>query len=545
MQINLIYDSAASAAPQGFRDAIQTAAGILDTTFNDAITVNIEVGYGVLTVNGSIQDTLTNGEAETLISAGDYYSYSNVRAHLAGSVDAAVAGGVAALPTTFTIMGQSRVWVWAPEEKALGLIAADDPALDSAVGFATDISAANLVGVALHELAHALGRTPVSGSAPDIFDFYRFAGLGTRLFANAEPTAAASYFSIDNGQTKLADYGRTSDPGDFLNNGYTTNDSFNEFYNNSTLNSLTPLDLLQMEALGFHISPVHFGPTDLAFIQTATGDWGLMAANPSSGETWRAVGPSSTAYTALGTGDFNGDGQFDLAFRQTATGDWGFLTPNLTGGETWHAVGPTSTRYAVAGVADFDRDGRADIAFRNIATGDLGFMSANPSGGETWHAVGPTSTDYAVMGAADFNGDGVVDIAFRQIATGDWGYMSVNIGGGETWHAVGPTSTAYAVIGVGDFAGDGMADVAFRSATTGDWGYMSVNPSGGEIWHAVGPTSLAYAAVKVADFDGDGRADIGFRNPTTGDWGYMSANPSGGEIWHAVGPTSTDYFTVA
>jgi hypothetical protein len=544
MLINLIYDSAAKAAPQSFRDAIQTAANILDSTFTDAITVNVEVGYGVLTVNGVVHDTLTDGEAETETLSGHYYDYSEVRADLVGSADASVAGGVAWLPAGSTIMGQSQVVVWSAQERALDLPDADHPRLDSAVGFATDVPLTNLVGVALHELTHALGRTPVYGPVPDIFDFYRFTSVYTRLFGNAEPPAQASYFSLDNGQTALADYGQSSDPGDFLNDSRTPNDAFNEFYNRTTLNSLTTVDLLQMEALGYHLAPVRFGPTDVAFRQAATGDWGFMSPSASSA-TWRSVGPSSTAYTALGTGDFNGDGQFDLAFRQTTTGDWGFLTPNLSGGETWHPVGPTSTQYAVVGIADFNRDGAADIAFRSTATGDLGFMSVNPAGGEVWHPVGPTSTDYAAMGATDFNGDGVIDIAFRQIATGNWGFMSVDHGGGETWHAVGPTSTAFAAIGAGDFNGDGLANVAFRNSTTGDWGYMSANPSGGETWHAVGPTSIAYDAVKVANFNGDSLDDIAFRNPATGDWGYMSANPPGGETWHPLGSSSTDYFVIA
>jgi serralysin len=97
-----------------------------------------------------------------------------------------------------------------------------------------------LVGVALHELTHALGRVPY-GSQPDIFDLFRFTSAGTRLFTDSIPSSAA-YFSVDGGNTKLADYGRTSDPSDFLNppnSNLTPDDAFNEFYNNNTLQQLT------------------------------------------------------------------------------------------------------------------------------------------------------------------------------------------------------------------------------------------------------------------------------------------------------------------
>ena len=55
------------------------------------------------------------------------------------------------------------------------------------------------------------------------------------LFSGAD-TAPAAYFSLDGGNTKLADYGRTSDPSDFRNSGMQgSNDPFNEFYNGGTI----------------------------------------------------------------------------------------------------------------------------------------------------------------------------------------------------------------------------------------------------------------------------------------------------------------------
>lgn len=547
MLLNLEFDSNAQAAPQSFRDGVQAAADLIDAAFADAITVNIAVGYGEITTGGTTT-TLTGGLSEAAPEPGQFFSYSTIRADLAKSVDSAVASGVSALPLASSIQGQNRVVVWTAQEKALGLISTTAQGLDGAVGFSAGIAANELVGVALHELTHAMGRTGYGGPQPDIFDLYRFSSQGARLFGNADPTAPASYFSLNNGATDLADYGQSSDPSDYLSSGRTPHDPFNEFYSPSTIQALTPVDILQMEALGFHTQPsgppsVPLAATDLVFRNITTGDWGFM--RPTGGsQVWHAVGSSSTAYQAIGTADFNNDGLFDVAFRNTSTGDWGFLTAQASGGESWQAAGASSLDYAVAALADFNGDGATDVAFRSATTGDLGYMTLHPGGGETWHPVGSTSTAYATMGAGDFNHDGIMDIAFRQTATGDWGYMSVNPGGGESWHPAGPSSTAYSPIGTGDFNGDGVSDVAFRNNATGDWGFMTAS-SGGETWHPVGPTSLAYDAVKVADFNNDGLDDIAFRNPLTGDWGYMSFNPSGGELWHAVGTSSTAYLAVA
>jgi hypothetical protein len=93
-------------------------------------------------------------------------------------------------------------------------------------------------------------------------DLYRFSSAGTYLFGNAAAPASASYFSLDGGRTDLADYGQTADPSDFLNSsGRTPGDPLNEYYNASTAQGLSHVDLLQMEALGFHAAPASSGGT--------------------------------------------------------------------------------------------------------------------------------------------------------------------------------------------------------------------------------------------------------------------------------------------
>jgi Ca2+-binding RTX toxin-like protein len=238
--INLLYDAAAMAAPASFRAGIQQAASILTASISDKITLNIKIDYSG-----------TGGGAAAGPDAGLYESYTSVRADL---INNATPGDITfnALPGGSSIQGQSNVAVWNAQLKLWGLLGANDTSTDDgSATFATDINPNLLVGVALHELTHAMGRVPY-GSAPDIFDLYRFTSAGTRLFSGSA-TAPAAYFSEDGGATKLADYGRTSDSSDFLNSGVQgSSDPFNEFYGGGTLQSLTTADKEQLDALGFH-----------------------------------------------------------------------------------------------------------------------------------------------------------------------------------------------------------------------------------------------------------------------------------------------------
>ncbi|MGY3451112.1 NF038122 family metalloprotease [Bradyrhizobium sp. USDA 4353] len=242
LTINLLFDTAAMNAPASFRAGIQQAATILSSAISDHITVNIKIDYSG-----------TGGHAAAGPDGGQWMAYSSIRSNL---INNATPGDTTftALPTGSSIQGQSYVAVWNSQLKLWGGLGANDTTTDDgSATFATDINPSLLVGVALHELTHAFGRVPY-GPQPDIFDFYRFSSPGTRLMTGGA-TASTAYFSLDGGYTKLGDYGQSSDPSDFLNNGVQGgNDPFNEFYTYSTLQTLTTADLRQLDALGFHVT---------------------------------------------------------------------------------------------------------------------------------------------------------------------------------------------------------------------------------------------------------------------------------------------------
>jgi serralysin len=249
VSLNIILNYQNS-APQSFKDGMQTAASLLESLILNNITVTIQVTY----------DTSLGTSAEGGAFFGQMVPYTTLRAALAShETSDADQTFVDSLPTASLISGVngsgtpvtvSSFWVPSAIGKALGLISATNGAADGAVSMGSQIPSSLLVGVALHELTHAMGRE--AGVGP--FDLSRYVSAGTHLFSGSV-TAPAAYFSIDGGNTKLADFGQRSDSSDFLNGGVQgSNDPFDEFYSNSTIQNLTSVDKELLDVLGFDLT---------------------------------------------------------------------------------------------------------------------------------------------------------------------------------------------------------------------------------------------------------------------------------------------------
>src|SRR6266568_1262430 len=179
MSLNLVlaYESSALAAPQSFRDGMQAAANILDSLIQDNITVTIQVGYGDW--DSGVDTGITTG-AEGGDLDGLNVSYTSLRSALASHETSTVDQTfMNSLPNTSTVNGVSSLWVPSAVGKALGLMSPTSPAIDGAVGMGTQIPSSLLVGVALHELTHAMGREPWGGT----FDLFRYTSPGNHLFS--------------------------------------------------------------------------------------------------------------------------------------------------------------------------------------------------------------------------------------------------------------------------------------------------------------------------------------------------------------------------
>jgi len=364
ISINLILDAAAQAAPTSFKNGLQQAVAILAANITDKITVNIKIDYSG-----------TGGGAAAGPDSGYYENYSWVHSEL---VNNASAGDTTfnSLPTGSTIQGQSNVAVWNAQLKLWGVLGANDTTTDDAsANFSTDIDPNLLVGVALHELTHAMARVPY-GSAPDVFDFYRFTSPGVRLFEGGA-TAPAAYFSLDGGITKLADYGQNSDPSDFLNSGVQgSNDPFNEYYTSSTIQGLTTTDLKQLDALGFHLainSPTtleSYGSTSL--VQAGSNYF----MNPTAGGAGPSIKYSGTSVVAGQFGDYVPIGAeavtngYEVAWKNSTTGQYSVWSTDANGNYTgnFYMPGPGNSTALETLETSFHQDLNGDGTIGVVAS---------------------------------------------------------------------------------------------------------------------------------------------------------------------------------
>jgi len=562
LTINLIFDAAAMAAPASFRAGIEQAAAILSSAISDKITLNFNIDYSG-----------TGGGAAAGPDGGEWVNYSTVRADL---VNNASAGDTAfnALPTGSTIQGQSSVAVWNAQLKLWGLLGANDTTTDDGTAtFATDINPNLLVGVALHELTHAMGRAPY-GTQPDVFDFYRFTSPGVRLFTDNIP-ASAAYFSLDGGTTKIVDYGQNSDPSDFLNSGVQGgNDPFNEYYTNTTLQQLTGIDLKQLDALGFHLAsqtPVVIqtdGTTSLVqvgssyFLDVAGGGAGPQLTRGGSpvtdGEygTWTPISAVQVA------------GGYDVAWKDPGSGLYTVWSTDVHGNYITNLISgvPGNSASFEAFETTFNKDlngdGSIGIPARvihvdgSIALTEVGnnfYLYDNGSGPELQRG-GAAVTDgeygtWTVIDAVQVSGG--YDVAWKDPSSGLYTVWSTDSNGNYLANLIGAVpgnSTSLETLETTfnqDLNGDGSVGIPTRVIQTdistalteiGNHFYLYNGGSGPELQRGGAAvtdgeygTWTPIGAVQVA-----GGYDVAWKDPASGLYTVWSTDSSGNYLANVI-----------
>jgi hypothetical protein len=111
MQINVSFDASVANAPAAFVTAVNYVVNLLDTTFTNNVTININVGYG--TIAGQAMDAGALGE--TMITQYASASYNSVLSVL----QAEGAPGASQLPSSAPLPG--TVYMPQSEAQALGL----------------------------------------------------------------------------------------------------------------------------------------------------------------------------------------------------------------------------------------------------------------------------------------------------------------------------------------------------------------------------------------------------------------------------------------
>ncbi len=253
---NLIWDESVDLAPVGFREAVQYAANFFDSLITSPITVNVEIGYGEVRDVAMQAGNIGEAQINTALMRG----FTDYKAALAAhntSADIQTALNAMTNPGT----GKS-IFVAGAQAKALGLLAADAPALDAAVGFMADPNRTlftydpnnravdgkyDFIGLVQHELSHALGRLSYTWTTTG-FDLYRYAAPSVRAVAGS----TASYFSIDGGATNLAAFSTTGHYDDWSST--MGNDALNAYARSGVQNNFSETDVRLLNVLGYAIS---------------------------------------------------------------------------------------------------------------------------------------------------------------------------------------------------------------------------------------------------------------------------------------------------
>jgi hypothetical protein len=253
MQINFIYDASVASAPAGFINALKYVAGELGALFTDAITVNINIGWGEIAGRSLPSSELAEGG----YVGGPALSYGRLVSELRDNAGSAtVQAELASLPGNAASQLGSPLATARAQAKAWGLISPTDAAIDGYVGFSANATYAfdpanqavpgaySFIGVAEHEITHALGRLGATGAMALV----RYSAPG--VLANGRSNGA--YFSIDGGKTNLGIFD-SNDPGDWLPSNL-VGDSFNEVQIAGLGPLLSATDLKLLEAMGFNIN---------------------------------------------------------------------------------------------------------------------------------------------------------------------------------------------------------------------------------------------------------------------------------------------------
>ncbi|MFI5015379.1 MAG: NF038122 family metalloprotease [Hyphomicrobiales bacterium] len=559
MIVNLEFDAQALAAPQSFRNGMQAAANILDADFSNAITVNITVGYGEY-LGGALpnQNTSEGNVDYNGVNGADFSgTYQTIRTLMLNSATSADDATAYAndLPNVTDLQGHAvNSWhVSSALVKAWGLLAPNNPLLDGAVGMGTNFTGNVLLGGALHELTHAMGR--IAGENLDMFRFNENMS-GNRVYGGAVPAPAGAYFSIDGGATKLADFGINSDPGDFLNTGIQGPDPFNETIGGS---SMTAADLTLMDVLGFTRSAASFqGPNGVPNPDFNGDHKADLLWQNDDGEVWQSLMSGSQviasndlgnggnpAWHVVATGDFTGSGKSGLLWQNDDGHVWetqlngnqivNSLDLGNAGNPAWHVVT----------AADMNGDGKSDIIWQND---DGHVWESQMNGGSVINSLdlgNAGETAWHVVATGDFNGDGKGDLLWQnddghvwitELNGGNGIVNSIDMGnaGNPAWH----------VVTTGDFNGDGKSDILWQNDDGHVWitelnGGSTVNSidmgnAGNPAWHVV----------RAGDFNGDGHSDILWQNDDGQVWqtllvanqviGSNDLGNAGDPSWHIL-----------
>ena len=263
--IKPIYDGSvtSSAYSAQIQSAFNTVANDYAKSFTSPVTVNVGVSWGKVG-NTALPSNAVGASSNNLYG---YFSLSQVKSYLSRASqsnpsDTSLAMALHYMPTSLT-SGPTNFAITSANAKALGIISGTQSSIDAYVGFAGSpsnyafdptLTAANVYdfqAVASHELAEVMGRiSGVDGNTwRSLLDLYRYSAPGTLSYNYNQ----GSYFSIDGGTTRIANFNNSTsggDRGDWLTLS-TSRDVSDAFISTGQRKNLTAVDLKALDVLGW------------------------------------------------------------------------------------------------------------------------------------------------------------------------------------------------------------------------------------------------------------------------------------------------------
>ena len=214
--------------------------------------------------------------------------------------------------------------------------------------------------------------------------------------------------------------------------------------------------------------------SSLLLQDTTTGDLKIWRAGANSASTLLTTQPGSANWTAKAVGDFDGDGTSDVLLQDdtlpVAQTQIMFLGGNalINGVVSAVTAVPTVTGFTAVSSGDFNGDGKSDILWQSTAPGSSNVHVTLMDGAiiaEKSTIIGP-GVGYTAYGTGDFDGDGKSDILFTD-AGGDaliWTMDGTSHTGSSGIFA--KPSAGSVLRGAEDYNRDGSSDLLWQDGGT-------------------------------------------------------------------------------
>jgi hypothetical protein len=265
MKIALDFTSSASLAPTGFISDVQYAAQYLDNLIGNQETVTISVSWDASnssTILGSA--TLENFIPVSLSTIESHMTLAAISSSNMNPAVAAEAATAASLTSVKQTVGTNDIILSVAQAEALGI--GSYQTLDASLEFGAGNQILNFstsgqsvagqvtfVDVALNELCIALGKFGYSNGIDfSLLDIFRYSSSGI-IETTSNPilqTSPNAYFSLDGGQTTIANFATVSNYNDWQ---ALSGDVFNVLPPTGVYGTISSSDEQLLEAIGFNV----------------------------------------------------------------------------------------------------------------------------------------------------------------------------------------------------------------------------------------------------------------------------------------------------